>query len=130
MPAPSAPAPLPSETCKITDNSNTNDNNNVIITIIVAVVVVAIVIVAILITFDSRSLWLRVGSDGVWITSAVCYTAGPVDWICVRLPLARGKITSRSTWSALTTVVLFPDSLRSGRPAPEHTVTTPRCTVP
>ena len=34
---------------------------------------------------------LRVGSDGVWITSTVCSTADRVDWICVRLLLARGK---------------------------------------
>ena len=34
---------------------------------------------------------LRVGSDGVWITSTVCCTADRVDWICVRLLLARGK---------------------------------------
>ena len=34
---------------------------------------------------------LRVGSDGVWISSTVCYTADRVDWICVRLLLARGE---------------------------------------
>ena len=42
-------------------------------------------------TFQNEGLRsLRVGSDGVWISSALCYTAGCVDSICVRLPLARG----------------------------------------
>ena len=43
---------------------------------------------------------LRVGSDGVWVTSAICCTACRVDWICVRLPLVRGKKTSVH-WSAI-----------------------------
>ena len=40
---------------------------------------------------SSSPCFLRVGSDGVWISSTVCYTAGCVDSSCVRLPLARGK---------------------------------------
>ena len=27
----------------------------------------------------------------LYYTQEICYTAGRVDWICVRLPLARGK---------------------------------------
>ena len=42
---------------------------------------------------------LRVGSDGVWITSTVCYAAGRVDWICVRLLLARGRTKDAYTYT-------------------------------
>ena len=62
---------------------------------------------------------LRVGSDGVCITSTVCYTADRVDWICVRLLLARGKARMMMLIMVIVIAIII-NKLTFNKQTPNH----------